>query len=246
MELFLYNRAPSLSLEVDLDSGSHGGLHVDLSNVLPLLLKKRGEKIHSELGVDDDIFLLHAHVSDSDVEAHDLLHLELDGGLDLIDLGLHIISRGKEGGEFTCLGKTGSQKTRDLLDHVIGGEEEIVLLGELLHHFLVLVELLKILNTHVVNTDTVGHFTMGGISKDTALHVRAGNGRKFEGSRETLVTDGVVVLQGDLAFDGFNELSLLSVHVLAIEGDGFASSVGEDVSDSLVEECGVKFGRHDL
>jgi hypothetical protein len=29
---------------------------------------------------------LHEHVSDSDVEAHDLLHLELDGSLELINL----------------------------------------------------------------------------------------------------------------------------------------------------------------
>jgi hypothetical protein len=32
------------------------------------------------------ISTLHEHVFDSDVEAHDLLHLELDGSLELINL----------------------------------------------------------------------------------------------------------------------------------------------------------------
>ncbi len=38
------------------------------------------------------------------------------------------------------LGKTGTEQTRDLLDEGLGGQESVVLLGELLDELLVLVE----------------------------------------------------------------------------------------------------------
>jgi hypothetical protein len=38
------------------------------------------------------------------------------------------------------LGETGSEQTRDLLDQSLGGQESVVLLGELLDELLVLVE----------------------------------------------------------------------------------------------------------
>lgn len=227
-----------------MNSRSHGRLDVDATNVLPLLLQQTGKEVSSKLSVDDNFLLLHTDVSDRDVKAHDLLHLELDGGLDLIDLSLHVITSGDESGELSCLGKTGTKKTRDLLDHVVRGHEEIVSLGKLLDQLLVLVELLQVLNTHVVNTDAIGLLTVGSISKNTALKVGAGNGRKLEGSGETLVTDRIVVLQRNLGFDGFDEVTLLSGLVFTVDANIFTSRVGKDVSDSLFKECRVKLG-HD-
>ena len=188
--------------------GSHGRLDVHGSNVLPLLLKKRCQEICCKLDVDNDLLLLHVDISNSNVEAHDLLHLELDGGFDLVNLLLHILTTGKKGGELTSLGKTRSKKTGNLLNHVIGGKEEIVLLRELLHKLLVFVELLKGLSVHVIDADTIGLLTMGSISKHATLDVGAGDLRKTESSGETLVTLGVVVLKGDLEFNGLGEVTL--------------------------------------
>jgi hypothetical protein len=42
-------------------------------------------------------------------------------------------------------------------------------------------------------------------------HVWAGNNWKADGSRETLVTLGIIVLQADLEFDGLEEVSLLGL-----------------------------------
>mmetsp|Transcript_19687 Transcript_19687/g.54751 ORF Transcript_19687/g.54751 Transcript_19687/m.54751 type:complete len:253 (-) Transcript_19687:313-1071(-) len=229
-------------LEEDLDRWSHGGLDIDLSNVLPLLLEERRQKVGSQLGVDDNLLVLHLDVSDSDVEAHDLLHLELDGGLDLVDLALHVISGGQEGWELSCLGQTWSQQTWDLLDHVGGGDEEIVALGQLLDELLVLVELLEVLDAHVVDADTVGLLAMGGVTEDAALEVGARDGWELEGSGETLVADWVVVLQGDLGLDGLDEVALLAILLFATNGDGLSAGVGEDVSDCLVKECGIELG----
>jgi len=209
-----------------------------------LLLEKRCQKVSSKLGVDNDLLLVHISVSDRNVEAHNLLHLELDGGLDLIDLFLHIITGGKKGGELTSLGKTGSKKTRDLLNHVIGSKEEIILLGKLLDELLVLVKLLKILDRHVVNTDTVSLLTMGSVSEHAALKVGTRNSGEFESSGETLITDGIVVLQTDLTFDSLGEVTLLSLEFLTSLGDGLTRGKGKNVSDTLVKKSGVKFIRH--
>lgn len=230
-------------LEVDLDGRSHGGLDEDLTNVLPLLLQKTGKEVSRKLGVDNDVLGFHVTVSDGNVQAHNLLHLELDGGLDFVNLLLHVFSTGDEGGELTGLGKTGTQKTRDLLDHVVGSQEEIVTLGKLLHQLLVLVELLQILNTHVIDTDTVSLFTVSSVSKNTALHLGLGNGGELEGSGETFITDGVVVFQSDLNLDGFGEVTLLSLLVLSVDMDILSSGKAEDVFDSLVKNSRVKL-RH--
>ncbi len=223
-------------LEVDLLRRSHGGLDVHLSNVLPLLLEKRSQEVSSKLNIDNDLLLLHADVGNSNVEAHDLLHLELDGGPNFVNFFLHVLSTGKKGGEFTSLGKTGTQKTWDLLDHVIGSKEEIVLLGKLLNKLLVLVELLEVFDTHVVNSDTVSLLTVSSITKHAALEVGTRDLRKLEGSRETLVTLRIIVLQGDLDFNGLSEVTLLSFLVTNL----FTGGIGKNVINGLVEEGRVQ------
>jgi len=216
-----------------------------LTNVLPLLLQERSQKVGSKLSVDNDILFGHFDVSNGNVQAHDLLHLELDGSLNLVDLLLHVIVVSQKGRELTRLGKTGTKKTRNLLDHVVGGQEEIVFLGELLHQLLVLVKLLQVLNSHVVDADTIGLFAMGGISKNAALESGTGNLGQPESTGETLVTDGIVVLQGDLSFDRFGEVTLLAFLFFTANIDGLTGCKGEDILDSLVEEGGVEL-RHGL
>ena len=203
---------------------------------MPLLLKKRGQKVGSKLSVGNNLLLLHGHISNGNIKTHDLLHLELDGRLDLIDLLLHIVTRSEKGGELSSLGQTRTKKTGDLLDHVIGGQEEIILLGEFLNKLLVLVELLKIVHAHVINTDTIGLFAMGSVSEHAGLDVGPGDAGETEGSRETLVTLRIVVLESDLDLDRFSEVTLLSFHFDTSAGDGLAGGVGEDLIDGLVEE----------
>jgi hypothetical protein len=42
-------------------------------------------------------------------------------------------------------------------------------------------------------------------------HTRAGNNGQTDGSRETLITLGIIVLEANLEFDGFEEVSLLGL-----------------------------------
>lgn len=58
-----------------------------------------------------------------------LLHLEFDGGFDLVHLGIHVLVVGEQGGELAGLVQPRTQDTRDLLDKRLRGQEGIVLLG---------------------------------------------------------------------------------------------------------------------
>lgn len=58
-----------------------------------------------------------------------LLHLEFDGGFDLVHLGIHVLIVGEQGGEFASLVQPRTQDTRDLLDQRLGSQEGVVLLG---------------------------------------------------------------------------------------------------------------------
>ena len=232
------------ALEINLDGWPHGGLDVNLSDVLPLFLEEGSQEVGSKLNVYDDLILVHANISDSDVEAHDLLHLKLNGGLDFVDLFLHIITTGEKGREFSSLGKTWSKKTRDLLDHVIGSKEEIVLLGELLNQLLVLVQLLQVLNTHMIHSNTISLFAMDRISKHAALEIWARDSRQSESAGETLVADRVVVLQRDLNLDGLSEVTLLSSDLVFANDYLFPSRESQDIGDSFVQQGRVQL-RHD-
>lgn len=58
-----------------------------------------------------------------------LLHLELDGGFDLFNLGGHRLAVGEGGREFTSLVETRTKKTGDLLDESFTGQKGVIFLG---------------------------------------------------------------------------------------------------------------------
>ena len=115
---------------------SHGGLDGQGFDVLPVLLEERNQEVDGQVQVLDELIFRHINITDSNVEAKDLLHLELDGGLDIIDFTKHIILMGQHGWEFTGLVQTWTQKTWDLFDQGFRSKESIVLLGKLLDQFL--------------------------------------------------------------------------------------------------------------
>ena len=82
---------------------SHGRLDVQGLHVLPVLLQQGDEEVHGEMDVLDELLLSHPDVADSHREAEDLLHLKLDGGLQVGDLGLQVVAVGHQGGELTGL-----------------------------------------------------------------------------------------------------------------------------------------------
>jgi hypothetical protein len=127
------------------------------------------------------------------------------------------------------LGETRAQETRNLLDQGVRCDEGIVFASELLDQLLVLVELLQVISRHGIHSTVLGtidivlvtenaihqlvllHPNIVEVENIPDRHVWAGNDWEADGSRETLVTLGIIVLQADLEFDGLEEVSLLGL-----------------------------------
>jgi len=201
----------------ETDGLAHRRLDVKRLDVLPVLLEQGDQEVDAQHDVGKDLVLSHGDVADSDTQAKNLLQLELDGGLDLNKFVAEILSVGDWGGELSSLGKTGSEETGDLLDESLGGQEGIVLLGELLDELLVLVELLQVISGHVLHLDLLRAINIRGIGKNADGETGTGDVRELDGSRETLITLGVVVLEADLELDGLHKVTALLASVRLIK-----------------------------
>ena len=92
---------------------SHGGLDVETLHVLPVLLQQRHQEVHRQVNILDELLLTHLHVTHSDAEAENLLHLELDGGLQVEHLRLDVIGVGDQAGELARLSRKRDQNLID-------------------------------------------------------------------------------------------------------------------------------------
>ena len=115
---------------------SHSRLDVEGLDVLPVLLQQGDQEIDAQVQVLYELIVRHTYVSDGNIQAKDLFHLELDGGFDVVDFANHVVLVGQHSWEFTSLVQTWAQKTWDLFDQGFRSKESIVLLGKLLDQFL--------------------------------------------------------------------------------------------------------------
>ena len=105
--IFLQEHGMHSTSSVQSLDGAHGGLDVETLDVLPVLLQQRHEEVHGEVDVLDELLLRHLHVPDGDAEAEHLLHLELDGGLEVQNLLGQVVAVSHQGGELASLNKCG-------------------------------------------------------------------------------------------------------------------------------------------
>lgn len=77
----------------------HGSLDDKTANVLPALLEKGDEVVDGQHEVGNELVLGQVDVTDGDTETQHLLELELDGRLDVVHLGLHVLGVGDGGRE---------------------------------------------------------------------------------------------------------------------------------------------------
>jgi len=191
---------------------AHRTLQVKGSDVLPLLLQQRDQEVDRQHGVGHDLVLGHVDVANGDTKTQDLLELELDGRSNFVDLLGEVLRVGDGGGEFSSLGETGTKKTRNLLDQSLGGEESVVLLGELLDELFVLVELLQVLNGHEreLLVKLLCSVDIHGVGENAQRHPWSRDVGEFDGTGETLVPLGVVVLETDLELDSLDKVPLFT------------------------------------
>jgi hypothetical protein len=211
---------------------THGRLQVQRLDVLPVLLQQGDEEVDGQHDVGNQLIVCHLEVTDGNTQTENLLKLELDSGTDFVGLIGQGVAVRDGGRELTNLVETRTQETGDLLDQSLGGKESIVLLGELLDELLVLVELLKIVNRLEFHTGTLSLVTVESITEDTDSHTGTGNVGELDGTRETLITLGIVVLQTNLEFDGFSELTGLL--------GGSSLDLVDDLSDARSANLAIK------
>ena len=84
---------------------AHGGLDVETLHVLPVLLEQRHQEVHGQVDILHELLLAHLHITHGDAEAENLLHLELDGGLQVQGLGLQVVAVSDQGRELSGLEK---------------------------------------------------------------------------------------------------------------------------------------------
>jgi len=188
---------------------AHGRLDVERLDVLPVFLEQGDEEVDAQHDVGKDLILSHLDMADGNTQAENFLKLELDCRLDFNNLVTKILSVIDGGGELSSLRETGAEETWDLLDEGLGRQERIVLLGKLLNKLLVLVKLLQIISSHVLQLNLLRTIDVSSIGKNAKRQARAGNIGKLDGSRETLITLGVIVLEANLQFDSLEEVALL-------------------------------------
>ena len=90
---------------VETLGGAHGSLECEGANVLPALLEEGDEVVDGQHDVADKLLIGHVDVADGDTHAENLLELELDGGLDLGDLGGKVLVVGDGGRELASCGE---------------------------------------------------------------------------------------------------------------------------------------------
>lgn len=83
-----------------------------------------------------------------------LLHLELDGALQLLNLSWDVVAVVEWRRELAGLVETTTENLLQLLDNGVGGEEGVVRVGQLLDLLVLFVQLLEVLKGHA--WDVVG------------------------------------------------------------------------------------------
>jgi len=192
------------------------GLHVQSPHVLPILFQQGNKEIDCDTDVLDKLIGGLGNVPDGDAHAKHLLQLELDGAAKLVDLGQQVLRVGEEGGELVHLVQTGD-KTGDLTDDDLRGEESIILLAQLLDELLVLVEFLQGIDVHGVDAGLLGLLNVLGITENADVESDFGDVGQFDLTAETLILLGVIVLQPNLELYSLGEhLGLLGVLLLGL------------------------------
>ena len=199
---------------------------MDALNLLPVLGEKTDKEVDSKDNVRRDLLRSHTNVSDSNTKADGLLglELELNGSLSLVDLLSNILGSVDDRGELTSLVKTRTKETGDQTNEGGRSKESVVLVSKILDLLLVLVEELEVILGHRVNASSLSSIDVDLVTNDADRELGAGDVRKNDGTRETLLFVGVVVLETDLELNGLKEVALLLSRSL------------DDVSDSLVED----------
>jgi len=206
----------------ELDGLGHGGLDVNRLHVVPALLEEGDQEVDRHHDVLLQLLIGEALSTDGGVEAGDLLELPFDGGTVVINLVGDGLVVGNDLGEHTNSVEDGAADDGDLLEDGVGSQQHGVLLGPGLDLLLVLVVLLEVIkgNDFDVALGLGDLVLMLLVGNDADLEGGTGAVGKTDGTNESLVLLGIVVLKSDLELNGLLELALL--HLFSEFHDGLS------------------------
>jgi hypothetical protein len=205
---------------------------VDTLDLLPVLGEEGDEVVDSEDNVGLDLVDGHIDVGDGNTKAERLLglHLELDGGLGLLDLLGNILGGVEDRRELTGLVKTRTEETGDLTNEGGRSKEGVVLVGKGLDLLLVLVQELKIILSHGLETGSASSLNVDLVTDDANRELVAGDGGEDDGTGETLLFVGVVVLEAELKLNGLGEVALLGLGGIKNGLDGILKVIARNLA----------------
>ena len=147
------------------------------------------------MDVLSQIIRRHVDMTNSNRQAQDLLHLELNGGLDFFNLSNHRLAVSQGGRELASLVQARAKQTGNLLDQSFTGKESIIFLGcggqekvvflylsnitgkftKILDKFLVLVQLLQGFSIHAWDIVGSSFIAMLLVTKNADRHFWSGD-----------------------------------------------------------------------
>jgi len=111
------------------------------------------------------------------------------------------------GRKFSHFVQLGACQTRDLTDEGIRGKKGIVTLGPLLDLLLIFLEFLKTIGIDVRNLESGRLINMFLITNDNEAHLGLGFEGQNDRATEFFLSSEIKILETDLEFNSFNELS---------------------------------------
>jgi hypothetical protein len=205
---------------------------VDSLEVVPSLFEEGDQEVEAHHDVDTEFIIGHVGASSAATHVGNFSKLELNGSTDVFDLDGERLLLTDHGGEHLDSVKNGSDNDGNSLKSGIGSDEKLELFGPLLDELLVLVELLEgiEIGDRDINIVVLNFLLVLLIGDNADLEVGSGKVGKSDGTDETLVLLGIVILKSELDFNRFSEFSgfVVASHFL----DGFSN------------ECVVNFSSH--
>ena len=205
---------------------------MDSLHVVPSFFEEGDQEVKTHHDVSSELFVSHIFTSSATSHVGDLSELELNGTTDVLDLEDKRGSLSDHGREHLDSVKNGSNDDGNFLEDGIGSDKELILFGPFLDEFLVLVEFFEgvKISDFDINVLILNFCLVLCISDNADFKVGTGDVGKTDGTDETFVLLGIVVLKSELDFNRLSEFSLFVVSSKLLDG----------VSD----ECVVDFGSH--
>jgi hypothetical protein len=198
----------------------HGGLNVDTLEVLPSLLEEGDEEVERHVDVLSDLLVFEVGGGNGGGQADNLLELELDGGLEFLDLGLDGLTFGDGDGELSDLVEDGTAESGDLLHEGFRADQSVERLSPLLDKLGFLVELLKTFSVDEGDTSSSSFFAVFHGADNSDLLVRVGHVGELDRAGETFILVGIVVSQTNLQLNSLVEVTLLTFFLHQLDGGG--------------------------